>query len=300
MARVNIEDELHADPRFRALVRRLGDEDRAVGMLHRFWRIAQRYWGNEKQLVPDDVFALEDLEVLVGVGFAVRKAEGVYARGAEERFDWYLQKCRAARAAAAERKRKAELRLERARSTGDDAPVNRSDGSGQPEAPTSASPVNPPTPAPTPTPVQTPLRGVSLPRAGARGGTETPAGVIRLREEDPRITGLDLQRIWNAHRGKLPECRELSYERQQAAWDLLRANADKDADYWVEVVKRIAKCSLAKGLSSGWKPSFTWLLKPDSHLRVMEGEFDGDTGGGDGLADTFAELRRQEQESSAG
>lgn len=99
MARINIDDELHADIRFKRLVRKLGNEDQAIGMLYRFWRLAQDYWGDECGLMPIAEFEAEDFRPLAEVGFAEIRDDGYYAAGAEERFAWYLQKCRASKAA---------------------------------------------------------------------------------------------------------------------------------------------------------------------------------------------------------
>lgn len=97
MGRISIDDELHADIRFKRLVRRLGDEDRAIGLLYRFWRLAQDYWGDECALIPIHEFEAEDFRPLAEVGLAEQRGDGYYASGSEERFGWYLQRCRAGR-----------------------------------------------------------------------------------------------------------------------------------------------------------------------------------------------------------
>lgn len=95
MARVNVDDELFFDPRFKALARRLGNEDTATGMCIRLWRLAQKYWGKDHSPIPYDVFCLEDLEVMLEVGMAIKTEMGVYVKGSQERFDWYRQKVEA-------------------------------------------------------------------------------------------------------------------------------------------------------------------------------------------------------------
>lgn len=99
MARINIDDELHADHRFKRLVRKLGNEDLATGMLYRFWRIAQDFWANG-ELLPKSEFDAEDFQVLLDVGLAEERPEGIYAKGSEQRFGWYVQRCRASEAKA--------------------------------------------------------------------------------------------------------------------------------------------------------------------------------------------------------
>lgn len=161
MARINIDDELHADHRFKRLVRILGKEDEAVGMVYRWWRLAQRHWGNEMALVPDDEFEFEGFKPIAESKLAERRDSGWYAPGAEERFAWYLQKCRASKAGV-------EARQHPKNDTGEKKPKNRkkpaknrNSGSGQPED-TSRSTGdsvsdNPPAPVPVPAPVPAPV-----------------------------------------------------------------------------------------------------------------------------------------------
>lgn len=108
MARINFEDEIAADARFRRLVKLLdGDEDKANGMLLRFWRLAQKYWGNGL-LVPFDEFKAEELQPILTCGLAEVRELGVYAKGSELRFDWYLQRVEAGKRSVASRKLKSE------------------------------------------------------------------------------------------------------------------------------------------------------------------------------------------------
>jgi hypothetical protein len=97
VARISIDDELHADFRFKRLCRNVG-EDLAVGLIYRFWRLAQDYWGDEMSLVPFAEFEAEGFGPLLQVGLAENRPEGVYACGGNKRFAWYLQLCRASRA----------------------------------------------------------------------------------------------------------------------------------------------------------------------------------------------------------
>lgn len=111
MPRINIEDDILWNPRFQALTRRLdGDIEKAIGRLIRFWWAAQRHWGKDRNLVPIEEFSVGDFEHLVDVGLAEIRPEGVYARGAQEHFDWYLSRVKSASAAgkasAAVRKKK--------------------------------------------------------------------------------------------------------------------------------------------------------------------------------------------------
>lgn len=90
--RVNIDDDLHSDFRFRRLVRAIGDEDKAVGMVYRFWKLAQKYWIHDCGLIPVEEFEAEGLEPILKAGLAQMRVGGIYARGSEERFAWYFQR----------------------------------------------------------------------------------------------------------------------------------------------------------------------------------------------------------------
>lgn len=98
VARINVDDSLEADRRFKRLVRLVNSHREAIGMLVEFWRIAQDYWGKEMSLVPFHEFVEEGFEPILEAGLAEQRENGIFAIGSKKRFDWYLQKCRASRA----------------------------------------------------------------------------------------------------------------------------------------------------------------------------------------------------------
>ena len=80
--------------------------------------------------------------------------------------------------------------------------------------------------------------------------------------------------LWNEHAPPLPVARELSKDRIKKA--KARLLEKPLSDYWREVITRIATSSFCLGGgNTGWKANFDWLLKPDTHIRVMEGKYDG-------------------------
>lgn len=97
----------------------------AIGMLYRFWRAAQDYWSENFSLMSIEEFEADEFSVLAEVGFAEMRENGYYAAGSEERFAWYVQRCRASELAAKRRS------------------VNRNKDSGPPELSTPASPDHP-------------------------------------------------------------------------------------------------------------------------------------------------------------
>lgn len=99
MARINVETDFFADPRFRLLVRTTGgDEARAIGLCIQAWQLAQSYWV-KKKLIPIEIWTQAGFDILAAVDLAEVRKEGVYCRGAEKHFAWYAQRIEAARIA---------------------------------------------------------------------------------------------------------------------------------------------------------------------------------------------------------
>lgn len=92
MARINIDDSLFSYPPFKRLRKKVGDEDLAVGMTYRLWRLAQIYWGNGEFLIPLEELQAEGLEVMLEIGMAVQRETGIYAKGSKEAYSWILER----------------------------------------------------------------------------------------------------------------------------------------------------------------------------------------------------------------
>lgn len=79
--------------------------------------------------------------------------------------------------------------------------------------------------------------------------------------------------IWNTNRGVLPEATRLSSKRNQLA--AARWRDEPREDYWIEVVKRLAESDFCQGKNDrGWKADFEFLLRAESHVKIMEGKYD--------------------------
>lgn len=98
MARINIEDELSFDPRFQAVIQTLGNADTAVGMAYRLFRLAQRYWGDDRKFIPNEIYDMHGLDIFLTVGLARRCDDGVYVCGTRDHLEWYAERKDAARA----------------------------------------------------------------------------------------------------------------------------------------------------------------------------------------------------------
>lgn len=94
MARINIDDDVESRPEYRKLLKSVNyDDDKALGMLVRFWRLAQKYWGEHKLVPMQEMEDWEFLPLIESKWAIVKEDGGIYAKGAEERFAWYRQKC---------------------------------------------------------------------------------------------------------------------------------------------------------------------------------------------------------------
>lgn len=89
----------------------------------------------------------------------------------------------------------------------------------------------------------------------------------------------DLIEVWNEHSGSLPKIKALG-KGQRAEMARLRCLEHPDRNYWVEVVKRIARSRFCNGQAKGseWRASFEFLVRPDTHLKVLEGKYDNRDG----------------------
>jgi len=92
MARVNVDDTLFKDERFRFISRKIGDK-LALGDWLTIVVTAQKYWVDNK-LIPKNIWAIgEHDESFVSSGLVVERDDGFYLCGSEEQFAWILS-CR--------------------------------------------------------------------------------------------------------------------------------------------------------------------------------------------------------------
>ena len=97
MARININDKLWADPRFKALCRFVGSEETALGRMVLVFRMAQEYYSEDEGLIPIEIWDIQGFEYVEKVGFVERHPGGVYVKGSCENFEWLLKRRAAAK-----------------------------------------------------------------------------------------------------------------------------------------------------------------------------------------------------------
>jgi hypothetical protein len=84
----------------------------------------------------------------------------------------------------------------------------------------------------------------------------------------------DLQTLWNSNCGLLPKVVKVSTGRRRAWGTRFRDNPD--LTYWEAVIQRLAKSDFCNG-ARGWVADVDFLLRPDTHLKTIEGKYDNRT-----------------------
>lgn len=85
MARINIEDQFWVE--YVNLAMKMGDQDKAIGQVVRFWKLVQEKHKHGK-LITEDEFKTNNFSEHLFDLFAERTKEGITARGAGKHFDW--------------------------------------------------------------------------------------------------------------------------------------------------------------------------------------------------------------------
>lgn len=184
MARINVDDGLESRPEYRKLLKlHDGDDDRALGMLVRFWRLAQKYWG-DGELVPAEDIQDWGFEYIIESKWGVLKERGVYAIGSEERFAWYRQKCEAGKARS-NAPRDAGGKF----TSGTPSDDQRSDVSAPPKPPLADIPIQPLSLAPVLVPSLSPSR------------REEKDLAPRSRKTAPSDAESPVSKVWEAYAG---------------------------------------------------------------------------------------------------
>lgn len=93
---------------------------------------------------------------------------------------------------------------------------------------------------------------------------------VRLNTPNPTK---DFLEVYNSSCGDLPKAKALSKGRLKHLTERLKENPD--LDYWRGVIERIAASDFCNGKNDrGWKADIDFLLRPDTHVKVIEGKYD--------------------------
>lgn len=267
MARLNVEDDFWTHPRYRALSRLLGDEDKAAGMCFRAWRLAQKYWA-EKKTIPFDVWELEGLEPLTKVGLAERRDEGVYCRGSEKHFEWYAQRVEAGRLGGL---KSVESRAEK---YGSAQPPGRNLGSKQNRSTASKESNQDRSAASEESKRESnPLTLTLTPSPISLSSKEESSSAERRPPRSPRL----LAELWNSRKAAVqPKVDLAKFKSGSPRWRKAQTRlAEHDIDYWQAIIDRIAASPFCRGENDRhWIATFDFLLRPETHVKADEGQYD--------------------------
>jgi uncharacterized protein YdaU (DUF1376 family) len=93
--------------------------------------------------------------------------------------------------------------------------------------------------------------------------------------ETALLTPSQLIELWNGAAGAtgLPRVQKLTATRRRHAQQRLGEHHQRA--YWESVIRRIAASAFCRGENTrGWKADVDFILKPDTHVRVLEGKYD--------------------------
>ena len=92
MARINIEDTFFLDERIAYVSKKIGKYE-ASGQFVYIIKLAQRYWLDGRQLIPEKIYALCDFsDEFIQADLVERRDGGLYLKGSEEHFEWYFKR----------------------------------------------------------------------------------------------------------------------------------------------------------------------------------------------------------------
>lgn len=90
------------------------------------------------------------------------------------------------------------------------------------------------------------------------------------------VTPPPLDRIWNENCNTLSKVRSFGSSRLRLMKSRWKENPSEE--YWTCVVKKISASKFCCGENErNWKADFDFLLKPDTHHKVLEGKYDNKT-----------------------
>lgn len=259
MARINIDDEWFiTDPRRQRLITHLGCPFKADGMALAAWRLGQRYWRQDKQPIPADKWSLHDLDPILEVGLARKIEGGIYVCGTKEFAEW-LNHFAALGSIGGKASVEARKKLF---------------GSAQPPL--------------VPKPLRTASNDASD-RFGQNLEASNPHTHTHTHEEHRDVISaepspLSLVQLWNSKKANdQPAVREATFTTKTPRWRIAKArlSGHPDLGYWEGVVSRIAASAFCNAKNDrGWYANFDFLIRPDTHTRVMEGQYGCGTAAG--------------------
>jgi hypothetical protein len=265
MPRININEKLYADPRFKALCRLVGSEETALGRMVLVFRMAQEYFGEDAQLIPVEIWDIQGFEHVEKVGLVERHDEGIYVKGSSENFDWLIKRKAAAKlgglkSAQARREKYGSAQPVQNMSTEALAEANSKHVSKQTFENVEAPPN---------------LLSLSLsPSLILNTYTSNKPCVHNGEDGDEKYSMADaIVNVWNQTlTDVLPKVTKLTDKRKTH----INAQLKKypDMEHWQVCFEKVKASDFLTGRSGLWKCGFDWALNENNRTKVLEGNYD--------------------------
>lgn len=252
MARINIEQSLFSDYRFQYLSDLIGRQ-LAQGVLLDIFFVAQKYWIPNQRPVPlPEFLKIPHADKVLKAGLADVCSDDpdfVYIRGSKEQFSWLIQRSESGKIGSRITNDKRWGKKDVFAKSLDNSVVERSSNGRRTVV--GCQPL-------------TPTLTLTHKNKDSSDFKKSPECISSNQ--------VDLVKIWNENCGSLPKVCGLSKKRQLGIKARLKENPSEQ--YWITVVSRIASTPFCNGDNErGWRASFDFLLRPDTHLKVMEGQY---------------------------
>lgn len=257
MARINIDDKLFADPRFKALCRLVGSEETALGRMVLVFRMGQEYFTDGEKLIPHEIWDIQGFDHVEKVGFVERHEAGIYVKGSEDHFDWLIKKRSAAKAGGIKSAEKRRMKY------GSAQPSKLINKESSPEALLEAPPKhsfeNPEAP---PNPLALALTLNTY--------TSNCAEIDQSNKQSNMADAIVA--VWNQTlTDVLPKITKLTDKRRK----LINAQLKKypDIEYWKNIFGLVKSSDFLTGKTGAWKCGFDWILNENNRTKVEEGNY---------------------------
>lgn len=261
MARINIDDRLYADPRFKALCRLTGSEEIALGRMVLVFRMAQEYFCQDSKFIPCDIWDLQGFDHVEKVGLAERHEAGIYVKGSSESFDWLLKRKAAAKAGG---QKSAQARKQKYGSAQPNNCANIEANSKQTRSTTRSKRST----------SSNPLTLTLTPTLTLNTYTSNKPSVHKADDGDEKDSMANaIVNVWNQTlTSVLPPVSKLTDKRKK----LLGAQLKKypDIEHWQQTCDKVKASDFLTGRSSEWKCNFDWVLNENNRTKILEGNYD--------------------------
>ena len=251
MARINIEDSLFREDGFLNLIEKTGNRYSAMGMVVSAFILSQKFYVKHGH-IPFKEWP-EALEVLVEVKLAERTLNGIYVRGSKEAFSWLKQKSDAGSVISTLKSEQLKKARQAKKVKNEAESIERSLNGVCTDLNGSE--------APTLTLTLTPTLTQDLTHKGSENKTEVLHPLIE---------------VWNNTVRKLSKVKKSNPDRDKKIKKVWNQNTPEE---WAVIIKRLDDSDFCNGINDRkWKASFDFLIKPETHLKAMEGTYDNRNG----------------------